>query len=127
FVFVIIELASRRVVHVAVTRHPSDAWAAQQLREATPFGEGPRFLIRDNDDKYGPQFGHVAAGAGIKVLRTPVAAPRANTYCERFLGSLRRECLDFMFILSERLWGQLGHPMGQEPSQAAQRYVMRAM
>ena len=54
FVFVIIELGSRRVVHFGVTRNPTDQWTAQQLREATPFGEGPRFLIRDNDDKFGP-------------------------------------------------------------------------
>jgi putative transposase len=53
FVFVIIELGSRRVVHFGVTRHPTDRWIAQHLRNATPFGEGPRFLIRDNDRKYG--------------------------------------------------------------------------
>ncbi len=80
FVFAIIELASRRVVHVAVTRHPSEVWVAQQLREATPFGEGPRFLLRDNDGKYGTAFDRVAAGTGIKVLHTPIAAPRANAY-----------------------------------------------
>jgi transposase InsO family protein len=102
FVFVIIELESRRVVHVNVTRHPSDAWVAQQLREATPFGEGPRFLIRDNDGKYGAQFQHAADGAGIEILKTPVEAPRANAFCERFMGSLRRECLDYMLILSEQ-------------------------
>jgi hypothetical protein len=51
FVFVIIEWSSRRVVQVAVTRHPGEAWVAQQLREATPFGEGPRYLIRDHDRK----------------------------------------------------------------------------
>ncbi|MEP7289349.1 MAG: integrase core domain-containing protein [Chloroflexota bacterium] len=102
FVFVIIELSSRRVVHVAVTRHPSEVWVAQQLREATPFGEGPRYLIRDNDSKYGTAFDRVAVGAGIKVLHTPIAAPRANAVCERFMGSLRRECLDCLFILSER-------------------------
>jgi putative transposase len=102
FVFVIIELESRRVVHVNVTRHPTDAWVAQQLREATPFGEGPRFLIRDNDKKYGDQFQHVVDGAEIDILSTPVEAPRANAFCERFLGSLRRECLDYMLILGER-------------------------
>jgi putative transposase len=102
FVFVIIELESRRVVHVNVTRHPTDAWVAQQLREATPFGEGPRFLIRDNDGKYGAQFQHVAEGATIEILKTPVEAPRANAFCERFMGSLRRECLDYMLILSEQ-------------------------
>ena len=102
FVFVIIELESRRVVHVNVTRHPTDAWVAQQLREATPFGEGPRFLIRDNDKKFGAQFQHVVDGAEIEPLKIPVEAPRANAFCERFLGSLRRECLDYMLILSER-------------------------
>ncbi len=75
---------------------------AQQLREATPFDEGSRFLIRDNDRKYGTAFDRVAIGAGIKVLHAPIAAPRANGVCERFLGSLRRECLDCYFILSER-------------------------
>jgi putative transposase len=100
--FVIIELESRRVVHVNVTRHPTDAWVVQQLREVTPFGEGPRFLIRDNDKKYGGQFQHVVDGADIEILKTPVEAPRANAFCERFLGSLRRECLDYMLILSER-------------------------
>ncbi len=62
FAFFIVELESRRVVHVGVTRAPSDAWVAQQLREATPFGAGPKYLIRDNDDKFGAQFKRVAAG-----------------------------------------------------------------
>jgi transposase InsO family protein len=100
FVFVIIELGSRRVVHVNVTRHPTDAWVAQQLREATPFGEGPRFLIRDNDKKYGDQFQHVVDGADIDLLKTRWK-PRANAFAT-FMGSLRRECLDYMLILSER-------------------------
>jgi putative transposase len=102
FVFVIIELESRRVVHVNVTRHPTTAWVAQQLWEATPFGEGPRFLVRDNDKKYGGQFQGVADEADIDILNTPVEAPRANAFCERFLGSVRRECLDHILILSER-------------------------
>jgi len=101
FAFFIVDLASRRVVHVGVTRHPTDAWVAQQLREATPFGAGPRFLIRDNDAKFGTQFARVAAGSRIEVLRTPVRAPRANAICERFLGSVRRECLDQLLILHE--------------------------
>jgi transposase InsO family protein len=102
FVFVVIELGSRRLVHFGVTRSPSDAWVAQQLREATPFGEGPRFLIRDNDDKYGAAFDRVAKGTHIDVLKTPYQAPKANAICERFLGSVRRECLDFFLILNER-------------------------
>ena len=100
FVFVIIELESRQVVHVNVTRSPSDAWVAQQLREAAPFDEGPQYLVRDSDRKYGEHFANVAAE--IEILRTPVRAPRANAYCERFIGSIRRECLDHILILSEK-------------------------
>lgn len=79
-----------------------DAWIAQQLREATPFGEGARFLIRDNDSKYGERFARVAAASGIEVIRTPLAASKANAVCERFMGSVRRELLDQILILSER-------------------------
>jgi len=104
FAFFIVDLGSRRVVHVGVTRHPTDAWIAQQLREATPFGTGPRFLIRDNDATFGAQFARVATGSRSEVLRTPVRAPRANAICERFLGSVRRACLDHLLILHE---GQL--------------------
>ena len=107
FVFIIIELGSRRIVHAGVTRSPSDTWVAQQLREATPFGEGPRFLIRDNDGKYGVQFEKVAVGSGIKVIRTPFGAPKANAKCERLMGSVRRECLDHILILSERHLGEM--------------------
>jgi len=99
--FFIIELATRRVVHVAVTRHPTDAWVAQQLREATPEPTAPTYLIRDNDSKFGPDFARVAAASGIKILRTPYRAPRANAFCERFLGNVRRECLDHLLILGE--------------------------
>jgi transposase InsO family protein len=102
FVFVIIELESRRLLHFGVTRSPNDAWVAQQLREATPFGQGPRFLIRDNDNKFGHAFDRVAEGTGIEVLTTPFQAPKANAICERFLGSIRRESLDFFLILNER-------------------------
>jgi putative transposase len=102
FVFFIIELASRRVVHFGVTNAPSDAWVAQQLREATPFDQRPTYLVRDNDSKYGHEFTRVAAGAGIKVLNTPVAAPNANAVCERFLESVRYECLDQLLVLSQR-------------------------
>ena len=94
FVYFIIELESRRVVHYGVTRAPSDVWVAQQLREATPYDAGPRFLICDNDSKYGPCFARVAEDRLIEILRTPVQAPKVNSICERFMGSVRRECLD---------------------------------
>ena len=102
FAFFIIELKSRRVIHVGVTRSPTDAWTAQQLREATPYGQTPKYLIRDNDSKFGRCFARVAATSGIKLLKTPFHAPRANAICERFLGSVRRECLDHVLILHEK-------------------------
>ncbi len=102
YAFFIIELGSRRVVHWGVTRHPTDAWVAQQLREATPFDTHPTYLVRDNDSKFGAQFARVAADRKIQVLKIPYRAPKANSYCERFLGSVRRECLDHFLILGER-------------------------
>jgi len=101
FAFVVIALGSRRVVHIGVTRHPTDAWVAQQLREATPFGAQPRYLIRDNDRKYGSDFTRVAAATGIEELRTAYRAPTQNGTCERFLGGIRRESLDHLLILGE--------------------------
>ena len=106
FLFFSVELGSRRVVHCGVTRAPRDAWVAQQLREATPFGEGPQYLIHDHDAKFGDLFRR--AGGGIKLLKTPVHAPQANAICERFLGSVRRECLDHLLMLSERHLRRLG-------------------
>jgi putative transposase len=102
YAFFIIELHPRRVVHVGVTRCPTDAWTAQQLREATAFGEGPKYLIRDNDRKFGVNFVRVAKTSRIEMLTTPYNAPRANAICERFLGSVRRECLDHLLIMHEK-------------------------
>jgi len=102
FAFFIIELKSRRVIHVGVTRNPTDAWTAQQLREATAYGEGPKYLIRDNDCKFGVGFARVAKTSNIEILKTPYHAPRANAICERFLGRVRRAGLDHLLILHEK-------------------------
>ncbi len=102
FAFFIIELQSRKVIHVGVTRSPSDAWVAQQLREATAFGKEPQYLRRDNESKFGAGFARVAHTSRIAMLTTPYQTPRANAICERFLGSVRRECLDYLLILHEK-------------------------
>ena len=78
YAFFIIELGSRRVVHCGVTSHPTDAWVRQQLREATPYGLTPRFLIRDRDSKYGADFVRVAKASSIDVLKIPYRAPKAT-------------------------------------------------
>jgi len=101
FACFLVALASRRAVHVGVTRQPTDAGAAQQRREATPFGQRPRFLIRDNDRKYGAGFARVAAVTGITELRTAYRAPRQHATCARFLGRVRRACLEHLLVLGE--------------------------
>jgi transposase InsO family protein len=102
FAFVFIELATRKVILAATTRFPSRPWVTQQLRKATPSGAAPRFLIRDRDDKFGIAFDALARASGIRIVRTAVRAPNMNAICERFLGSLRRECLDHVLVLDER-------------------------
>jgi hypothetical protein len=102
FAFFFVVHRTREVIHFNVTLWPTDLWAAQQLREATPFGAGPRYLIRDNDDKLGKRFATVAEGTEIAVAKIPPRSPILNPICERFLGSVRRECLDHVVILNER-------------------------
>ena len=84
FAFFIIELKSRKVIHVGVTRSPTDPWVAQQLREATPYGQAPKYLIRDNDSKFGSLFARVTTTSEIEILKTPYHAKRPNAICERF-------------------------------------------
>jgi putative transposase len=102
FALVFIELATRKVVFAATTRFPSQAWVTQQLRNATPSGAAPRFLIRDRDDKFGTAFDALARATGIRIVRMAVRAPNMNAVCERFLGSLRRECLGHVLVLDVR-------------------------
>jgi putative transposase len=102
FAFFLIELKSRKVIHVGVTRSPTDPWVAQQLREATPYGQAPKYLIRDNDSKFGSCFARVATTSAIEMLKIPYHAPRANAICERFMRSVRQECLDHLLILHEK-------------------------
>src|SRR5947209_17712478 len=89
------------MVHVGVTRFPADAWTAQQLREATPYKRRSiSFAIMIAS--LGPVSREWQQISSIKLLKTPYHAPRANAICERFLGSVRRECLDHVLILSEK-------------------------
>ncbi len=101
FVFVVTHLASRRMLLAATTVAPRAEWLAQQLRQLTPFGQGPKFLRSRSDAKFGTVFDDVAKGAGVRVVRTPVMAPKANTHCERLIGSVRRECLDHLLVFGE--------------------------
>ena len=94
YVFVVIEHASRRLLHVNVTAHPTAEWTLQQLREAIPSDHTYRFVIHDRDRIFSAQLDQSIRHLGLRVLQTPPRAPQANAVCERVLGSLRRECLD---------------------------------
>jgi transposase InsO family protein len=97
----------RRRVHIAgITAHPTGAWVAQQSRnllmDLGEYAERFRFLIRDRDSKFTAASDAVFTGADIRIIRTPIRAPRANAIAERFIGTLRRECLDHMLITGPR-------------------------
>jgi transposase InsO family protein len=101
YVFVVMEVGSRRLLHVNVTAHPTAAWTLQQLREALPGEHGYRFLIHDRDSIYSRHLDRSIASLGVSILRTPQRAPRANTFVERLIGTLRRECLDYLIPFGE--------------------------
>jgi transposase InsO family protein len=101
YVFVVMEIGSRRLVHINVTSHPTAAWTLQQFREVLAAPHLYRFVLHDRDSIYSPWLDAAVTAMGARVLCTPVQTPQANAFCERLLGSLRRECLDFLTPLSE--------------------------
>jgi len=102
YVFVVMEIKSRKILHVNVTPHPTSSWTLQQLREAIPNDHDYRWLIHDRSGIFSGELDGAMNTFGIAVLKTPVQAPKANAYCERLIGSLRRECLDWFIRLNER-------------------------
>jgi len=101
YVLVVIEHGTRRLAHVNVTAHPSADWTLQQLREVVGNGGGHRYLIHDRDRIFAKHLDDSIGALGIEVLRSPVASPKANSICERMIGTIRRECLDWMIPMSE--------------------------
>jgi len=102
YVFFVIQHASREVVHLRATAHPTAQWTAQQLTNACYDREPPQYLIRDRDGIYGTEFCRRTRSLDIRQIRTPVRAPKANAIAERFAGTLRRECLDHVLIFNEQ-------------------------
>ena len=102
YVFVVLEVGTRRIVHHKVTAHPTAEWTLQQFREALPGEHTYRFVIRDRDRIYSKDLDEAVDAMGVRVLRTPVRAPKENSYCERIVRTARRECLDFMIPLGVR-------------------------
>ena len=102
YIFIVLRYDRRQVVHFNVTTNPHAEWTAQQIVNAFPYGESPRFLIRDRDGIYGDYFKERMKGLGIEEVLTAARSPWQNPYCERVIGSIRRECLDHVIVLNER-------------------------
>ena len=127
YVLFFIELDTRRVHVTGVTAHPTGSWVVQQARNLTMVladrVHPVTFLIRDRDTKFTSSFDEVFRADGIRIIRTPVRAPRANAFAERFVGTIRRECLDRMLICGRRhlervLAEYVDHYNGHRPHRA---------
>ncbi len=103
YVFVVLEVKRRRVVHFNVTANPSAEWSAQQIVEAFPYDSAPRYLQRDRDGIYGDVFQRRIENLGIEQVVSAPRSPWQNPYVERLIGSIRRECLDHVIVLGEAL------------------------
>jgi putative transposase len=101
YVFLVLAHERRRVVHFNVTAHPTSAWTAQQLREAFPFDEIPRYLLRDRDQIFGDDFRRQVADMTIQEVLSAPRSPWQRAYVERVIGSIRRECLDHVIVFNE--------------------------
>jgi len=101
YVLVVMEHASRRLILLNATAHPAAAWTLQQLRESIPSDHEYRFIIHDHDAIFSAELNASMTRLGLKVITTPRRSPQANSLCERLIGTLRRECLDWIIPLSE--------------------------
>ena len=102
FVFLVLAHDRRRILHFNVTAKPTAEWTAQQIVEAFPWDEAPRFLLRDRDQIYGQRFRSRVEHMGIEQVAIAPRSPWQNPFVERLVGSIRRECLDHVIVLNER-------------------------
>jgi transposase InsO family protein len=102
FVLIVLHHDRRRIVHIGVTAHPTATWIKQQMTEAFPWDTAPRYMIRDRDGVYGLEVRARIKAMGIDEVLTAPRSPWQNPYVERVIGSIRRECLDHVIVLSER-------------------------
>jgi len=101
YVFVVIEHGARRLLHLNITSHPTAPWTLQQLREALGYEARYRYLIHDRDSIFAKNLDESIERLGLNVLKSPLRSPKANAICERAIGTIRRECLDWLIPMSE--------------------------
>jgi putative transposase len=101
YVFVVLAHDRRRVLHFNITAHPTAEWTGQQLREAFPFEQIPRYLLRDRDGIFGDDFTRQVKDLGIEEVLSAPRSPWQRAYVERIIGTIRRECLDHLIVLGE--------------------------
>ncbi len=101
YVFVVLEVGTRRIRHWNVTEHPTAEWTAQ-FRMVMSGEEAHCFLIHDHDSIYSDSVDRTIAAMGLTILKTPVRSPTANAFCERVIGTIRRDCLDWTIPMNER-------------------------
>ena len=102
YVFLVLAHDRRRILHFAVTDHPTAEWTAQQLREAFPWDTAPRYLLRDRDKIFGQSFVEQGRGMGIKQVLSAPGSPWQRAYVEQVIGTIGRECLDHLIVLNQR-------------------------
>ncbi len=102
FVFLVLSNDRRRIIHFNVTESPTAAWTGQQIVEAFPWDTAPKYLLRDRDGKFGASFIQRVESLGIEQVLTTARSPWQNSYVERLIGSIRRECLDHVIIFNEK-------------------------
>jgi len=102
YIFVVLEVGTRRILHWNVTDQPTAEWTTKQFRMVVSGDQSHRFVVHDHDRIFSEGVDRTIAAMGLTVLKTPVRAPQANAFCERVIGAIRRECLDFVIPLNER-------------------------
>jgi transposase InsO family protein len=102
YVFLVLAHDRRRILHFAVTAHPTAEWSIQQLREAFPWDSAPQYLMRDRDRIFGKEFVDQVKAMGIKQVLSAPRSPWQRAYVERVIGTIRRECLDHVVVFNER-------------------------
>jgi transposase InsO family protein len=101
FAFLVMGHGRRQLLWFEVTRHPTAAWLARQITEAFPWGSAPAYLVRDNDRAYGQVFRSRVSAMGMRDRPTSPRSPWQNPYIERLIGTVRRECVDWVLVLGE--------------------------